>query len=387
MRCLEKGMPTFWETMQAVNWQHPVLVTFAFLLGASIGSFLNVAIYRLPRGLSVNEPKRSFCPICNKNIPWYRNIPLFTWLAQAGKCAECQCRIPFRYFAVELVTALLFLLMWVAFPTSPGLALFYMMLMALLVVIVFVDAELMLIPLQVTWLGTALGVLGAVLIQYHLRAEGWMDGLIKCGVGFLAGFGGLWLVVMLGKLVFGKKNMEFAEAVDWFLREPTEDEEDEQQELCFVIDGEAHGWSDLFYRDSDQLVIEGSGFVVDGEKVKAKSLVIKGTTIELKGKTINIEDLESLSGKARKVVIPREAMGMGDVYLMGMLGACLGWQSVIFTVFAACLFSIFLAILGRIGFGQRLPFGPSLAFGGFAWVFFGWKVWDWYFSLMAAPPL
>ncbi|MCP5537789.1 MAG: prepilin peptidase [Akkermansiaceae bacterium] len=379
-------MPTFLESMQAVNWQHPILVVSAFILGACVGSFLNVAIYRLPRGLSVNKPKRSFCPTCNKDIPWYRNIPLFTWLAQGGKCAECQCRIPFRYFAVELLTALLFLLMWVSFPSSPGLALFYMILMALLVVVVFVDAELMVIPLQVTWIGTGLGVLAAVLVQQHLyldgQSHGWLDGLWASVKGFLAGFGGLWAVVLLGKMAFGKKNMVFDQPVEWMLREP-EDENDPEQELCFVIDGEAHGWSDLFYRESDRLMIEGSGFRVDGKKVKAKTLTIKGDRVELKGKTLMIEEMKSLDGKASKVTIPREAMGMGDVYLMGMLGACLGWQSVLFTIFAACLFSIFLAILGRMGFGQRLPFGPSLAFGAACWIFWGWPVWGWYFSLMA----
>ena len=91
-------MPTFIETMQAVNWQHPVLVISSFVLGACVGSFLNVAIYRLPRGLSVNEPKRSFCPGCNKEIPWFRNIPLVTWLVQRGKCAECKGSIPVSLF-------------------------------------------------------------------------------------------------------------------------------------------------------------------------------------------------------------------------------------------------------------------------------------------------
>lgn len=374
-------MPTFFDTMQAVNWQHPILVISSFVLGSCVGSFLNVAIYRLPRGLSVNEPRRSFCPTCNKEIPWYRNIPLVTWLVQGGRCAACRSKIPFRYFAVELVTGLLFLLMWVAFPESPGEALFYMVLMALLVVVVFVDSELMVIPLQVTWLGTVLGVVGGVLVQHHLRAEGLGGGLVASVKGFVAGFGGLWLVVMLGKLMFGKKDMVFEEAVDWMLREPEEDD-DEQQELCFVIEGEAHGWSDLFCRDSDKLIIEGDGFRVDGRKVKAKTLTILGDRVEVGGRTLMIEEMRSLDGRARKVTIPREAMGMGDVYLMGMLGACLGWQSVLFTVFAACLFSIVLAILGRIGFGQRLPFGPSLAFGGFCWIFWGWQVWDWYFSLI-----
>jgi len=378
-------MPTFLETLQAVNWQHPILVVSAFILGACVGSFLNVAIYRLPRGLSVNTPKRSFCPTCNKDIPWYRNIPLLTWLAQAGKCAECRCRIPFRYFAVELLTALLFLLMWVSFPTSPGLALFYMILMALLVVVVFVDAELMVIPLQVTWIGTALGVVAAVLVQHHLyldgQSHGWLDALWASAKGFAAGFGGLWAVVLLGKLAFGKKKMEFEESVSWMLREP-EDENDADQELCFVIDGEAHGWSELFYRESDHLIIEGSGFRVDGKKMKGNSLTIKGTCIELNGKTLMIEEMKSLTGKARRVVIPREAMGMGDVYLMGMLGACLGWQSVLFIIFAACLFSLVIAMFLRMGFGKPLPFGPSLAFGGVCWIFWGWHVWGWYFSLM-----
>ncbi|MGB0992423.1 MAG: prepilin peptidase [Akkermansiaceae bacterium] len=381
-------MPTFLETMQAVNWHHPILVVSAFLLGACVGSFLNVAIYRLPRNLSVNKPKRSFCPVCNKDIPWYRNIPLFTWLAQRGKCAECQCRIPFRYFAVELLTALLFLLMWWNFATNPVLALSYMLMMALLVVVVFVDIELMLIPLQVTWLGTALGVITALMVQEHLRVDGWMDGLFASLKGFAAGFGGLWLVVLLGKLLFGKKKMEFTKQVSWMLREP-EDENDEQEELCFVIDGEAHGWSELFYRPTDKLIIEGSGFKIDGKKLDAKELTIKGDRIEVAGKMAMIEDLKSLDGKAKRVIIPREAMGMGDVYLMGMLGACLGWQSVIFTVFAACLFSIVIAIIGRMGFGRPLPFGPSLAFGGFCWIFWGWKVWDWYFALLvhqSGPP-
>jgi leader peptidase (prepilin peptidase)/N-methyltransferase len=324
--------------------------------------------------------------VCNKDIPWYRNIPLFTWLAQRGKCAECGCRIPFRYFAVELLTACVFLLMWLVFPASPLLALFYMFLMALLIVVVFVDAELMLIPLSVTWMGTVLGFIGGAFLQNHLRAEGWMDGLMASAIGFAAGFGGLWAVVLLGKLAFGKKNMEFDALVDWELREP-EDENDALQELSFVIDGEAYGWSDLFYRDSDRLIIEGSGFRVDGKKMKSDELVIKGDRIEVAGKMAMIEDLKSLSGKAKKVVIPREAMGMGDVYLMGMLGACLGWQSVIFTVFVACLFSIVLAILGRMGFGSRLPFGPSLAFGAVCWIFWGWQTWDWYFSLMAVPPM
>ena len=81
---------------------------FAFVLGAVVGSFLNVCIYRMPLDLSVNEPKRSFCPHYKHQIPWSQNIPLLSWLMLRGKCANCRAPIAFRYFGVELLTALLF---------------------------------------------------------------------------------------------------------------------------------------------------------------------------------------------------------------------------------------------------------------------------------------
>ena len=81
-----------------------LFATTAFVLGSCIGSFLNVCIYRMPRGLKVNEPARSFCPSCKYAIPFYNNIPLVTWLVLRGKCANCGSRISFRYFGVELLT-------------------------------------------------------------------------------------------------------------------------------------------------------------------------------------------------------------------------------------------------------------------------------------------
>ncbi|MGH8525718.1 MAG: prepilin peptidase, partial [Gammaproteobacteria bacterium] len=95
---------------------------FAFILGAAVGSFLNVSIYRLPVDLSVNKPRRSFCPACKTPIPWHQNLPLISWLLLRGRCANCGSKIAFRYFAVELLTALLFLAIWQSFPCQVAIA-------------------------------------------------------------------------------------------------------------------------------------------------------------------------------------------------------------------------------------------------------------------------
>jgi leader peptidase (prepilin peptidase) / N-methyltransferase len=80
-----------------------------FCIGATVGSFLNVVAYRLPRGLNLSLPG-SFCPRCNHPIRLYDNIPILSWLALRGKCRDCAGKISPRYFVVELVTASAFLL-------------------------------------------------------------------------------------------------------------------------------------------------------------------------------------------------------------------------------------------------------------------------------------
>ena len=69
------------------------LLVVAGIFGLAIGSFLNVGIYRLPRDISIKEPRRSFCPICKAQIPWRQNIPLVSWLVLRGRCANCGANI------------------------------------------------------------------------------------------------------------------------------------------------------------------------------------------------------------------------------------------------------------------------------------------------------
>src|SRR6202011_6077690 len=134
----------------------------AFILGAVVGSFLNVCVYRLPLDLSVNQPRRSFCPACKKPIPWHQNLPLISWLALRGRCANCGSHIALPYFAVELLTALLFLAVWQLFPWQIAIA--YWIFVSLVIAATFIDFEHFIIPDQITIGGAIAGIAASVLV-------------------------------------------------------------------------------------------------------------------------------------------------------------------------------------------------------------------------------
>ncbi len=356
----------------------------AFLIGACIGSFLNVVIYRLPLGLSVNNPKRSFCPHCKKPIPLWLNLPLVSWLCLRGKCRACGEPIAFRYFAVELLSALGFTAVWMFFgPPAAGVVAWLWVLVALLIAIAFIDAEHLIIPVGLTWTGTGAGLVACyVWPQLPVmagEAGSGMAGLMQGGIGWAAGFFGLAMVVELGKLAFGKKDLRFPQPVAWALREPVADEDP----MHFLIQDEAIAWWDIFNRKTDRLLVEARDIRVDGESLGGGLLTIREQEIQLPdGLILRLAKIKSLDGTATRVVIPREAMGAGDGYLLGMIGAFFGWTGVVFSLFSGCVFALVMAGIGRIGFGKQLPFGPSLALGAAVWMLGGWKVFAWYMQFL-----
>jgi len=363
---------------------HWIWLIPAVLIGACIGSFLNVVIYRVPLGMSVNKPSRSFCPICKTQLTLFQNLPVVSWLFLRGKCAHCSAPIPFRYIAVEILTAVLFGLVWGMFP--PQVVFFLWVYIGLVVAITYIDAEHLIIPTNLTWAGSVMGLIGCSLWPQLSSMAGyqftWKEGLISGGIGWAFGFFGLWLVVLLGKMAFGKRSMSFESEVEWSLKEPDGD----QDPLCFVIDGEDVPWWDIFARKTDRLIIDASSVVVDGEESGEGQLVISEKEIELAdGRKFEIEKLVSLRGLTKSVVIPREAMGMGDVHLLAMIGAFFGWNGVIFSLFSASLFALIAALIGRISFGKQLPFGPYIALGATVWMFGGWRIWRLYLDFLGLP--
>ncbi len=271
-----------------------LIASFSTLFGACVGSFLNVCIYRIPRDESVVTP-RSHCPHCNTSIPWYLNIPVFSWLCLRGKCATCKGPISFRYTLVELLTALLFLVVFLKwadpatlampFLLHPGMIPVYWLFLSGLVLGTFVDFEHFIIPDSVTIGGMAAGMILSGLVPSMHGTDLWWLGLLRAGVGLATGFGLLLAVAWIGELIFKK-----------------------------------------------------------------------------------------------------EAMGFGDVKLMGAIGAFLGWQAVLFTLFAASLLGSVCGLLmiacGGVKLRSRIPFGPYLAAGAMVWLFWGPAILAAYINLM-----
>ena len=102
-----------------------LLSFFAIFFGLIFGSFLNVITYRLPNNQSIVSP-RSFCPNCKKTIPWFENIPIFSWIRLKGKCSNCKQLISIKYPLTEVLTGILFLLSFNAI--RQGLSLGFLML-------------------------------------------------------------------------------------------------------------------------------------------------------------------------------------------------------------------------------------------------------------------
>lgn len=189
-----------------------------FWIGAAIGSFLNVVIYRLPRGLSVSKPKHSFCPSCNKQLTPGELIPLLSWLLQKGRCSCGKNVVPPRYFFVELITGTLFAIIWYqqlyvgpgpeAFEqANPVKAVGYMLMAAALVAAIFTDLAHYIIPDQVNAAMLVIGVGMNVAYAVMGNPVAFSGGIPSSILGALTGIGVLWGIAFLGRILFRKDAM------------------------------------------------------------------------------------------------------------------------------------------------------------------------------------
>ncbi|HWL16079.1 MAG TPA: prepilin peptidase [Opitutus sp.] len=200
----------FAELSAALPWFFP---TVAFVLGACIGSFLNVVIYRVPAGQSIVRPG-SHCA-CGAPIAWSDNIPILSWFLLRGRARCCGRPYSFRYPFVELLTALLFLACWLLFP--PAKALCGMVFLSILIPATFIDLDHFIIPDAFTIGGAAAGLLLSLLVPaLHDQHSGiYLLDSLRAGVislqGVLVGSGLVLWIALLAELLLKKEAMGFGD--------------------------------------------------------------------------------------------------------------------------------------------------------------------------------
>ena len=351
---------------------------FAFVLGATVGSFLNVCIYRWPVDLSINRPRRSFCPNCKQPIPWHQNLPLISWLALGGRCANCGAKISFRYFAVELVTALLFFAIWESFPWQVAIA--YWVFVSFLIIGTFIDFEHFIIPDRVTIGGIIAGAISSVAVPALMQTDSRLAAGIRSLLAAALGYVILLIVLEAGKIAFGRKRIRF-DAPTPFTWTKRGDDAD------FVVGPEESLWSDYFAREKDRLLLQCDEVRIDHHTYGNVTLDFRYDGVTAEGHVMRLDDVTQISGVARELVIPREAMGRGDLKFLAAIGAFLGWRAVLFSLFAGSLLGsivgLITLVVGKPVWSAKLPFGPYLAFGAVTWMFFGNMFLRWYGTLLS----
>ncbi len=205
-----------------------VILLFLFALGSAVGSFLNVVIYRLPRGLSVSEPRRSFCPECEHRIRWYDNVPILSFLMLGRRCRDCGAVISWRYPLVEALTGLLFALIYlcqgIQGRAGVGELMIMMMVGCLLIAASAIDLDWFIIPDEISLFGVVGGLLtGLLMPQLHVGAAPYhsfesltglwnLDGLLGSAIGALGSGLLVLFVAVVGALVFRREAMGIGDA-------------------------------------------------------------------------------------------------------------------------------------------------------------------------------
>ncbi|AFY53031.1 type 4 prepilin peptidase 1 [Rivularia sp. PCC 7116] len=183
-----------------------------FLLGASIGSFINVVVYRLPAGLSILYPP-SRCPHCLNRLKAYDNVPVLGWLWLQGRCRYCKSKISPRYPIVEAITGLIFVIVFITFQFSPqtiGYWLFCSWLLALSII----DLDTMTLPGELTKSGLILGIVFQMILGFTSQS-GWLGLVNQLMLAIAAAVLGIWMfdgIARIGTIIFRKDAMGAGDA-------------------------------------------------------------------------------------------------------------------------------------------------------------------------------
>jgi len=365
---------------------------FIFAYGCCIGSFLNVVIYRMPLDKSLITPPSS-CPSCGKRIRFYDNIPLLSWQLLGRKCRYCRVPISPRYFFVELLTAVVFLGLFIVYfctdvreniPPFLGrgwfIYLLHIILIAALIAASGIDLEHWIIPLSICWIVTAAGLIGSTVGPYiidpALIREYSLLPSASATTGSLAAGGAIGLAISLGLLASGllKRSYETDEQA----------EGDQVSEKNGAANGDSSEATGEIPEQQFNHRLEMCKEIIFLLPIIACSLVaywIISSKIPIDfpiQHPVVAGFLGSLWGYFVGCGIVwgirifgtlgfgKEAMGLGDVHLMGAAGAVIGPILVVVAFFIAPFFGLGWA--GSQMFFKKIkqiPYGPFLSLGIF----------------------
>jgi len=408
-----------------------VWLIFVVLIGACVGSFLNVVVWRMPRGQSIVSPG-SHCPKCGKAITWYDNIPLISWCALGGKCRFCKTSISVRYLVVEGVTAVLVGGLYVWYFVArfrAGAGIFeetwpmYLAQAALLCALLassLVDIELWIVPLEVCWFVSLVGLVCSTASPHPYVAAA------SPAAGAMAVAAAVGLAISVGLTRLGLLQPSFIDADD---RQAQADEKQrgEQQaaraaarnstrakgkkgkgkkgkkgkkgrkvrpeqakvaatpeRITATAYSKAHGINPRLEILREVLFLAPAGVLV----MAAYMLVTPGgalcgvwtdlTSVAASGRFAGHLNgfLAALFGYmigglwiwGMRILgtlgFGKEAMGLGDVHIMAAVGAVVGWAVPTVAFFVAPFFGLVWAVYLWLSRGQReLPYGPWLSAG------------------------
>ncbi len=361
--------------------------SIASIFGLIVGSFLNVVIYRVPRGESIAFPA-SHCGSCGKPVKPYDNIPVLSYLILRGRCRFCKETYSWRYPAVELLVGLLFFA--VVYQNGlTWLSIAQVIFIAIIVALTFIDAEHFLLPDVITYPALLFAIVSITAISFWLSwsalsgltLHSWLPPAIGesdfpywFGLGAIAlAVPALWVIDRIENVLFGKY-FEFTE------EEETEEDkvlnekwEKQRQRVIFftMISGviaQIIWWFAVWKRiqpatiDASYALLQSViGAIIGGGVV----WVLRAAFFYLRG---------------------IEGMGLGDIKLMAVIGAFFGWDIALLVIFFGTLLGSIVggivALRSKEGMKLRLPFGVPLGICAILAIFYGHSVIQWYVQML-----
>jgi len=369
---------------------------FIFAFGSCIGSFLNVVIYRMPRDKSLITPPSS-CPSCGKHIRFYDNIPLVSWLLLGRKCRYCRAPISARYFLIELLTALIFLGLFVLYfytdlrkTVQPFLGrgwliyLLHIIMLSAFIAASAIDLEYWIIPLAICWLVTAAGLIVSAVGPYVIdpaliRAYSLLP-VASATTGSLATGAAVGLAISWGLLASGllKRSYETDEhAKGGQVEQKDNAAKDDSAESTEQIPEQQFNHRLEAFREiifllpiiacsvAAYLIISSTVSLESQNTFTTQHPVIAGLLGSLWGYFVGCAIVWGVRIFGT-LAFGKEAMGLGDVHLMGAAGAVIGPILVVVAFFIAPFFGLawagFQMFFKKI---RQIPYGPFLSLGIF----------------------